>query len=195
VNIGDWLLLPLIDATNVAVPAAIAVMLNDTLDEPTGMVAVVGTVATAGLLLDSAMLAPPASAAAVRVTVPCPTPPTMTLGALSVTPDTVDTAVAGAVGAVAAPPHCAAAMAATRTAAIGIAFRVISVPCREVEDQPADAADGCADARAFLPPATAPIAVPAPALPPMISASFSHDRLFACSGSGRRPPTPGEATI
>jgi hypothetical protein len=67
---GDWLLLPLIDAMNVAVPWAIAVMLNDTLDEPTGMVAVVGTVATAGLLLDSAMLAPPASAAAVRVTVP-----------------------------------------------------------------------------------------------------------------------------
>jgi hypothetical protein len=102
VNIGDWLLLLLIDAVNVAVPAATAVMVNDTLDEPTGMVAVVGTVATAGLLLDNATLAPPVSAAAVRVTVPWPTPPTMTLGALSVTPDTVDAAV---VGAMAAPPH------------------------------------------------------------------------------------------
>ena len=35
----------------------------------------------------------------------------------------------------------------------------------------------------FFPPATAPITVPAPALPPMISASFSHDRLFECAGS------------
>jgi hypothetical protein len=37
----------------------------------------------------------------------------------------------------------------------------------------------------FLPPATAPISVPAPALPPMMSASFSHDRFSAWTRSGR----------
>jgi hypothetical protein len=121
VSIGDWLLLPLTDAVNVAVPAAMAVMGNDTLEEPAGTIAVAGTVATAALLLDSAMLAPPEAAAVVRLTVPCPTPPTVTLDAVRVTPASADVA---AVGPVADPPHCEAAIAETRMAAIGRNRRV-----------------------------------------------------------------------
>jgi hypothetical protein len=56
------------------------------------------TVATAGLLLDSEILAPPVGAAAVRVTVPCTLFPAATLVALNVTPDTVRVVVVGPVG-------------------------------------------------------------------------------------------------
>ena len=41
------------------------------------------------------------------------------------------------------------------------------------------------------PPATAPMSVPAPALPPMMSASFSHDRFCACGRSGLVSTTAG----
>jgi hypothetical protein len=63
-------------------------------------VTAVGTVATAGLLLDSAMLAPPVDAAAPRLTVPCPLPPAATLVAFKAT----DTVVVGTPGEP-EPPH------------------------------------------------------------------------------------------
>jgi hypothetical protein len=72
VNVGDLLLLPLNDAVIVAVPAATPNTANVALEEPAGIMTDVGTVATAGLLLDSEILAPPVDAAAERVTVPCP---------------------------------------------------------------------------------------------------------------------------
>jgi hypothetical protein len=56
------------------------------------------TVATAGLLLDSDILAPPVGAAAVRVTVPCTLLPAATLVALNETPDTATALVVGPVG-------------------------------------------------------------------------------------------------
>jgi hypothetical protein len=76
------------DAVIVAVPAATAVTVNVALDEPAWIVMGVCTVATAGLLLDSEMLVPPAGAAVVRVTVPCPLLPAATLVAFSATPET-----------------------------------------------------------------------------------------------------------
>src|SRR6266850_1366659 len=41
----------------------------------------------------------------------------------------------------------------------------------------------------FFPPAIAPMAVPAPAPPPMIRASFSHDRFLCGVVTGRRSTT------
>jgi hypothetical protein len=64
------LLLPLIDAVIVALPAEIAATVNTALDEPAATVTTVGTVATAVLLLDSETVAPPVGAAADNVTVP-----------------------------------------------------------------------------------------------------------------------------
>jgi hypothetical protein len=103
VSIGDRLVLPLSDAAIVAVPAERAVTANVALDEPAGTSTGVCTVATAGLLVDNAMLEPPAGAAAVRLTVPCPVPPAGTVAVLSVTPDTVGVPADGA--AVDEPPH------------------------------------------------------------------------------------------
>jgi hypothetical protein len=54
------------------------------------------TVATAGVLLVSAILAPLAEAVVERLTVPCPLRPAWTLVMLKATPDTL--AVPGAVG-------------------------------------------------------------------------------------------------
>jgi hypothetical protein len=112
---ADWLLLPLTDAVNVAVPAATAVIVNVALDDPAGMVTEVWTVATAGLLLDSAMLAPPVDAAVVRLTVPCAVSPATTLAPLIVTADTAVVAVADVGDA--DPPHCVAATAPAMMAA------------------------------------------------------------------------------
>jgi hypothetical protein len=83
------------DAVIVAVPAERAVTVNVALDEPAWTVTGVCTVATAGLLLDSEILDPPA-AAAVRVTVPCPVPPAAMLVAFNVTLATAE--VVGTVG-------------------------------------------------------------------------------------------------
>jgi hypothetical protein len=85
------------DAVIIAVPAATAVTVNVTLDEPAGIMTGVCTVATEGLLLDSEILAPPVDAAIVRLTVPCALLPAATLVAFSVTPDTAEVAV-GVVG-------------------------------------------------------------------------------------------------
>ena len=110
VSIADWLLLPLTDAVNVAVPTATAVIVNVTLDDPAGTVTGVWTVATAGLLLDSATLAPPVDAAAVRLTVPWALPPAAMLAPPTVTADTAVVVVVAEVGD-ADPPHCVAATA------------------------------------------------------------------------------------
>jgi hypothetical protein len=80
-------------------------MVKAAVDEPAEIATDAGTVATAGLLLASVMVAPPVGAAALSVTVPCSLPPAATLGALR---DTAEIAVVGVVGDVEEPPHCAA---------------------------------------------------------------------------------------
>jgi len=82
----------------VAVPAATAAITNVPLEEPAWIVSAVGTVATAGLLLDSETFAPPVDAAAVRLMVPCPLLPAATLVVFSTTPDTAGVMVVGSVG-------------------------------------------------------------------------------------------------
>jgi hypothetical protein len=86
VRVEDWLL-PLIDAVMVAAPADMAVTVNAALDAPAWTVTGVCTVATAVLLLESKILAPPADAAVVRLTVPCTVVPMAMLDELSATPD------------------------------------------------------------------------------------------------------------
>jgi hypothetical protein len=86
-----------------AVPAERAVTAIVALDEPAGTSTGVCTMATAGLLVDNATLAPPAGAAAVRLTVACPLPPAGTLSVPSVTLDTTGIPDDGAVGV--EPPH------------------------------------------------------------------------------------------
>jgi len=98
VSIGDRPVLPLSDAAIVAVPAETPVTANVALDAPAATSTGVCTIATAGLLVDSAMLEPPAGAAAVRLTVACPVPPAGTVAVLSVTLDTVGVPVDGAEG-------------------------------------------------------------------------------------------------
>ena len=88
----------------VAVPAPTAVTVIVALDEPAWTVTGVCTEATAGLLLESEIVAPPVGAAAVRLTVPCPVLPAATLVAFSATPDTVGVVVVGTVGEP-EPPH------------------------------------------------------------------------------------------
>ena len=88
----------------VAVPAFTAVTVNVALVEPAGTITGVWTLATAELLLDTAMLAPPAGAANVSVTVACPLLPAATVAALSVTADTLGSPVEGPIG-VPEPPH------------------------------------------------------------------------------------------
>jgi hypothetical protein len=103
VSIDDSRLLPLNEAVIVAVPAATATTEKVALIEPAWIVTSVCTVATAELLLDSAMLAPPVDAAAVRLTVPWLLVPAATLVAFSVTPERAETAAVGAVGDVELP--------------------------------------------------------------------------------------------
>jgi hypothetical protein len=61
---------PLSDAAMMAVPAATAVTVIVALDSPAAIVAGVCTTATPGLLLDNAMVTPPAGAGDVSVIVP-----------------------------------------------------------------------------------------------------------------------------
>jgi len=114
VSVDDCIPLPFIDALMAAVPGATATSVKGVLDDPAATAMDAGTVATVVLLLVSAMVAPPAGAAALSVTVPCSLLPAARLGALSVTPAI---AVVGLDGDVDEPPHCAvltrAAAAAT----------------------------------------------------------------------------------
>ena len=89
----------------VAVPAATAATVNVTVDAPAWIVTGVCTVATAGLLLEIEILAPPVAAAAVRLTVPWPLLPAATLVAFSVTPDTVGVVTVGVLGEPEPPPQ------------------------------------------------------------------------------------------
>jgi len=96
VSVDDWLA-PFSDAVMVAAPAVVVVTMNAAVDAPACTTTGVGTVATAVLLLDSVMLAPPAAAAPDSVTMPCTPLPTAVFDGLSVTPDTADDGV-GVVG-------------------------------------------------------------------------------------------------
>ena len=96
------MLLPLTDAVTVAVPAATAATVNVAFDEPAGTVRDAGTVATAALLLESEMLAPPVGAAAVSVTVPWALPPAAMLVGFNAT---LDTAVVPVAPVGEEPPH------------------------------------------------------------------------------------------
>ena len=71
-------------AVIVAVPGATAVTVNVALEDPAGIVTVPGTVATAALLLDNAMLTLPLGAA-LSETVPCVVDPAGTVAALRTT--------------------------------------------------------------------------------------------------------------
>jgi hypothetical protein len=94
----------LTDAVIVAAPAATAVIVNVALDELAGIVTDAGTVATAALLVESEIVAPPATVEAFRVTVPCPLVPAATLAAFSETLETAGVVVVAAVGEP-EPPH------------------------------------------------------------------------------------------
>jgi len=111
VSDGDWLLLPLSEAVTLAVPAATPVMVNAAVEAPTGIVTDDGTLATAGLLLVSVTLAAVVVVAATA-TVPCATPPTPIVDALSVTPDIAGPVVVGELGELELP-HLAADTAAS----------------------------------------------------------------------------------
>jgi hypothetical protein len=106
----DWLLLPLSDAVTLAVPAPTPVIVNAAVDEPACSVTGDCTVATAGLLLVSVMLAATVGAAAT-VTVPCAVPPIPMVDALTATLDTPGPVVVGDEGEL--EPHRAAQSAAT----------------------------------------------------------------------------------
>jgi hypothetical protein len=125
-------------------------------------------------------------------------PPT-TLGVLNEIEDSVGDAAAGAGGATTTgtvgagadgaaiePPHCATAMADNSvkvtdamTDLLGLVIYFLSLVSRSKISPPTPPAAAPIPAP-FFPPVSTPIAVPAPALPPMINASFSHERLFAC---------------
>ena len=115
VSIGDWLLLPLNDAVNVAVPGVNAAMVNVELDKPAGITTDPCTVATRALLLDNEIVEPPRDGAA-SVTVPCPPAPGMRLDTVNATPDRLDVFVA-AVGEPAQPARAidATSMVASET--------------------------------------------------------------------------------
>jgi hypothetical protein len=91
------------DALIVAAPTDIAVTTITALDAPAGTMTGVGTITTAGLLLDSETLEPPAGAGAVRLTVACPVLPAAIVVAPSATLDTAGVPVEGVVGEVELP--------------------------------------------------------------------------------------------
>jgi hypothetical protein len=95
-----------------AVPGATAATANVAVEEPAATVTAAGTVATAVLLLASDRFAPPAGAAADRVTVACALPPAARVATLSETDDMPVVEV----GADVDPPHCAAARRPTTAA-------------------------------------------------------------------------------
>ena len=78
-------MLPPIDAVIVTVPGDTAVIVKVALDDPAGIVTDVGTVAIEGLLLESEILAPPAGADGLRLTVPCPALPAVRVFAFNAT--------------------------------------------------------------------------------------------------------------
>ena len=98
VSAGDWPLLPPTVAEIVAVPPATAVTVNGALMEPCAIGSAGCTVATAGLLLARATVAPPGGAAAASVTVPCVVDPATTVDASSVTLAMVTPPVVGVAG-------------------------------------------------------------------------------------------------
>ena len=110
-------------AAIVAVPAETPVTANVALDAPAATSTGVCTVATAGLLVDSAMLEPPAGAAALRLTVACPVPPAGTVAVLSVTLDTVGVPVDGAAGESEPQPTVPTIVRIAASAAYGVAHR------------------------------------------------------------------------
>ena len=112
VSVGDCLLPPLNDAVIVAVPALTPVTTNVPLDNPVWITTVAGTVATAGLLLESVMLAVD-NAAADRVTLACPVPPMAMVVTPSATADTPGPEVGEVV-----EPHRIVATAISRVNAI-----------------------------------------------------------------------------
>ena len=93
------------DAVIVAVPAPPAVAVKVAVVAPAAAVAVAGTVTTAGLLLDSATVAPAAGAAALRFTVPETSAPGAALAGVSTTLDTLGDVFPPPVGPVFEPPH------------------------------------------------------------------------------------------
>src|SRR5258708_38420015 len=98
----------------VAAPCAMVVTRIGAVEAPAATVIDAGTVATAGLLLESAIVAPPDAAAAVSVTVPCTVAPATTLVALNVMAETVGIVV-GAVDEF--EPHAFPAAVPTSTPA------------------------------------------------------------------------------
>jgi hypothetical protein len=91
------LMVPFSVAPTDIVPAPTAESAKTALDAPDGIFRVAGTVATAGLLLESETLAPPAEAGDVRNTVPIAVAPRPTLVASSATLETPGAPPAGAV--------------------------------------------------------------------------------------------------
>ncbi len=87
--------MPLSDAVIVTVPGVTAVTWMVPLEPPAGIVTVVGTAATAELLLDSATMTPPTGAAELRVIVPWTWLPATTLVPFKLT---LDTETVGLVG-------------------------------------------------------------------------------------------------
>lgn len=94
---SDDSFLPFNDAVIVATPVAVVAIAKLALEDPSGTWRGVGTVATAGSLLASEMLTPPAGAAPIRLTTPCTAVPTLMVDELSVTLRMTDV-VDGAVG-------------------------------------------------------------------------------------------------
>jgi hypothetical protein len=109
---ADCLLVPLSDAVIVTVPGATAAICMAAVEARAGIVTAVGTVATAGLLLDRETLTPPIDAAAPRVIVPCTVPPATTLVAFNVTSDNKDVGLVGEVDPHVAVPNPNAVSAA-----------------------------------------------------------------------------------
>jgi len=169
---------------------------NVALVEPAATSTVGGTVVSLPAVSETD--APPEGAAAVSVAVPVTESPPTTLAALNeIDESAADTTAAGgtttptggaaAVGAVVEPPHCTMAIDAssvpTSEATVDRVWMVIGYFLSRVtrsKISPPTPPAAAPTPAPFLPPASAPMAVPAPALPPMISASFSHDRLFEC---------------
>jgi hypothetical protein len=96
VIVGDWRLPPLADAVIVAVPAPTAVIANDAVDPPTGMVTGVCTLRTCALLeVKDTVVA--LAADVESVTVPCVVLPTESVDAAIVTLEIAELS-SGAVG-------------------------------------------------------------------------------------------------
>jgi hypothetical protein len=78
-----------------ALTTGFVVTVNVTLEDPAGTLTDAGTVAADGVSDETFMLAPPAGAAALRLTVPCADVPPITLDGLIVMDDKAITTVLG----------------------------------------------------------------------------------------------------